>query len=98
METIDSTTCEVLVEPGDLPSGSTKAFANITTWADSRDMARDRSSQYLESFRWHLISVEEAHPVDESRNYDEEASDMIERAKGNPDAIILGRFFSYKEN
>jgi hypothetical protein len=44
METIWMTTCEVLVEPGDLPSGSTKAFANITTWADSRDMARDKIS------------------------------------------------------
>ncbi|HEY3973977.1 MAG TPA: hypothetical protein VGM18_13305 [Candidatus Sulfotelmatobacter sp.] len=98
METIWMTTCEVLVEPGDLPSGSTKAFANVTTWADSREMARDKISHYLESFKWHLISVEGAHPVDESRNYDEEASDMIERAKGNRDAIILGRFFSYKEN
>lgn len=98
METIWMATCEVLVEPGDLPSGSTKAFANITTWADSIDTAKDKISRYLESFRWHLISVEDAHPVDESHAYDDEASDMIERTKGNPDAIILGHFFSYKEN
>jgi hypothetical protein len=30
--------------------------------------------------------------------YDEEAAEMIERTKEDPNAIILGRFFSYKEN
>lgn len=98
METIWMTTCEVLVGPGDLPSGSTKAFANIATWADSADTARQKISRYLESFKWYLISLEDAHPVDESRNYEEEVADMIERTKENPNAIILGHFFSYKEN
>jgi hypothetical protein len=98
METIWMAMCEVLVEPGDLPSGSTKAFANIMTWADSSDTAKDKISSYLESFRWHLVSFEDAYPLDETRTYDDETSDMIERTKGNPDAIILGRFFSYKED
>ncbi len=98
METIWMTTCEVLVEPGDLPSGSTKAFANITTWADSPDTAKVKIARYLESFKWHLISIEDAHPFDESRKYEDDVAEMIEKTKGNPNAIILGRFFSYKEN
>ncbi len=98
METIWMIMCEVLVQPGDLPSGSTKAFANITTWADSPATAKEKIARYLESFNWDLISIENAHPVDENRNYEEEVADMIERTKGNPNAIILGRFFSYKEN
>ena len=98
METIWITTCEVLVEPGDLPSGSTKAFAKITSWADSPEMVGEKISRYLQSFNWHLIAVEDAQPFDENQDYDEEAAEMIERTKEDPNAIILGRFFSYKEN
>jgi|SRR5580700_1481265 hypothetical protein len=98
MQTMWMVTSEVLVEPGDLPTGSTKAFVNVTTWADSVETAREKLSRYLESFKWHLISIEDAHPIDESRDYGEEVADMIERTRDNPDAIILGRFFSYKEN
>jgi hypothetical protein len=98
METIWMSTCEVLVEPGDLPSGSTKAFTNVTTWADSRDKVREKVSRYLESYKWHLISIEDAHPIDDNRDYGEEIAGMIERTRENPEAIILGHFFSYKEN
>jgi hypothetical protein len=88
---------EILVEPGDLPSGCTKAIVNVTTWAESAKGAREKLSRYLESFRWHLISVEETHPISESEKYDEEVEDMIEKTRSNTAAIILGRFFSYKE-
>jgi hypothetical protein len=40
-------TAEILVEPGDLPSGETKGFANIVTWADSPKNKSVRSSQIL---------------------------------------------------
>jgi hypothetical protein len=98
MQTIWIATSEILVEPGDLPSGSTKGFANVTTWADSADMLKDKLSRYLESFKWHLISLEDAHAIEEDHIYNDELSEMIERTRNNPDAIILGRFFSYKEN
>jgi len=52
----------------------------------------------METFKWHLISIEDAHPIDEQRNYEDELIEMIERARENPEAIIIGRFFSYKEN
>jgi len=98
METVWIVTCEVLVAPDDLPSGCTKAFVNLTTWADSVEVIRKSVSRYMETSKWHLISIEDAHPIDDKRNYDEEVIDMIERARENPGTIILGRFFSYKEN
>ena len=42
------------------------------------------------------MGIEDSHPVDDKRSYEEEVADMIEKAKNNPAAIILGRFFSYK--
>lgn len=90
--------CEILVEPGDLPSGATKAFVRVSTWADTVEMLREKASQYLQRFHWRLLSVEEAGPVDGMRAYDDEIADMIARTRENPKAIILGEFFSYKEN
>ena len=51
---------EVLVEPGDLPSGSTRAFTTVTTWAESAEEARQKLSQYLRTFNWKLLDVEQA--------------------------------------
>jgi hypothetical protein len=98
METIWLVTSEILVEPGDLPSGATKAFVNVTTWADSIDSIKEKLSRYLNTHKWHLISIEKAHPIDETHDYGEEIEDMIERTRANPEAIILGKFNSYKEN
>jgi len=98
MEKMWMLTSEVLVEPGDLPSGSTKGFVNVTTWAESPQTAEEKLSRYLDSFTWHLIPVKNAHPNDKNRDYGEEIEGMIERTRNNPTAIILGRFFSYKEN
>ena len=96
-EVIWTAVCEVLVEPGDLPSGNTKAFVRITTWADSLEAVREKVSRYLESHRWKLLSIEDARPID-NREYVPDTADMIERTRANRDAIILGRFDSYKEN
>ncbi len=98
MEVMWKLVAEVLVRPGDLPSGVTKAFVPVTTWADSADLAGEKLCQYLESFEWHVISIEAAEPVDETRDYGEEVEDMIERTRTNPKAIILGTFNSYKDN
>lgn len=98
MNTIWLVTSEILVEPGDVPSGSTKGFMNITTWADSIETIKEKLSRYLETFKWHLVSIEKAHPIDESHDYGDEIERMLERTRSNPDAIILGTFHSYKEN
>jgi hypothetical protein len=98
MESIWLVTSEVQVEPSDLPSGSTSAFVNVTTWADSIEAIREKLSFYLERYNWHLISIEKANPIDESHDYGDEIEDMIERTRTNPQAIILGTFHSYKVN
>ncbi len=91
-------TSEILVEPGDMPSGATTAFANVTTWAESMEAARDKVAKYLESFNWHLLSVEKCQQISDDNEYSEEVADMIRRTRANPDAVILGRFYSYKES
>jgi hypothetical protein len=98
METLWMVTCEVLVKPSELPSGNTKAFVNVLTWADSPQAAEGKISRYLESFEWHLIGTEDSHPIDDGRTYEGEMAEIIQKARSNPEAIILGRLFSYKVN
>ena len=71
---------------------------NITTWADSVEAAKEKISAYLSTFDWHLISVDRADQIDDSRDYGEPIAEMLERTRSNPDAIILGTFHTYKEN
>jgi hypothetical protein len=90
---------EVLVEPGDIPSGLTKGFMNVTTWADSADSATDKLAKYIERFNWHIVSVENARPVADNEEFeDEDMEDMIARTRTNSNAIILGTFHGNKEN
>jgi hypothetical protein len=98
MEQLWIIVAEVLVEPGDLPCGLTKAFTNAVTWADSVEAACEKLSCYLESFKWQLLGLEMAHPISQSEQYREEVEDMIERAENNKKAIILGTFYTYKTN
>jgi hypothetical protein len=97
MERIWKLVAEVLVKPGDMPSGLTKGFMNVTTWADSAELAKDKLAEYIARFKWHVISVEDVHPVDDDDVYDEQIEDMIARTRINPKAIILGTFHGYKE-
>jgi hypothetical protein len=71
-------------------------FMNVTTWADSQETASAKIHAYLESLGWHLVSIEQAHVIDEEREYGEVEIDMIERTRNNPNAIILGTFHTYK--
>lgn len=89
-------TSEIVLKPDDLPSGNTKAFVNVVTWADSSKMAEDKVSRCLESYGWSVISIEDSHPVDEDRIYEEEIADIIDQARVNPNAVIYGRMWSYK--
>jgi len=99
MERIWKLVAEVLVKPGDMPSGLTKGFMNVTTWAHSAQSASDKLAKYIDRFNWRVISVEEARPVADDEEFEEEGmQDMIARARANPNAIILGTFHGYKEN
>ncbi len=50
----------------------------------------------LESYGWYVTSIEDSHPVDHDRTYEEDIADIIDQALVNPDAVIYGRMFSYK--
>ncbi len=63
MERIWKLVVEVQVEPGDMPSGLTKGFMNVTTWAESAQSARDKLAKYIERFKWHVISIEDVRLV-----------------------------------
>jgi hypothetical protein len=89
-------TAEILVEPGDLRSGDTKGFANIVTWADSPQMAHQKVWEVLKSYKWKVLGIEATRPFDESRSYEDEFLDIIDRARSNPNACIVGTVYSYK--
>jgi hypothetical protein len=98
MQEIWRIVAEILVEPGDTASGSTKGFMNITTWADSAEAASAKIADYLGTFKWRVISIEDASRIDENQDYGEQIEDMIDRTRSDPNAIILGTFHGYKEN
>jgi hypothetical protein len=98
MERIWKLVAEILMEPGDIPSGLTKGFMNVTTWADSAELATEKLTRYIEGFNWHVISIEDVRPIADNEEYGEQMEDMIARTRTNRDAIILGTFHSYKEN
>ena len=96
MEKIWILVVEVLVEPGDLPSGSTRAFTTVTTWAESPEKAREKLARYLMTFKWKLLDVEQTSPYSEELTYHENVAGMLEQTKDNPEAIILGEFHTYR--
>jgi hypothetical protein len=91
-------TAEILVKPGDLASGKTKGFTNIVTWADSPKTAQQKASEVLRSYGWEVLGIEADRRFDESRSYDDDILDIVDQARTNPKACIIGTVFSYKPN
>jgi hypothetical protein len=90
---------ELAAKTGGENAPSEIGFMNIATWADSKETAVGKIQRYLESLDWQLVSVEQAHIVNEdSEHYGDVELDQIGRTLNNPDAIILGTFHTYKTN
>ncbi|HSS99600.1 MAG TPA: hypothetical protein VLK33_21340 [Terriglobales bacterium] len=89
-------TAEILVKSGDLPSGDTKGFTNVVTWAASPETAQRKVSEVLKSYDWEVLEIEAARPFDDSRSYDDDILEIVDQAKTNPNACIFGTIFSYK--
>ena len=89
---------EILVKPGDLASGGTKGLTNIVTWADSPKTAHQKASEVLRSYGREVVGIEAARRFDESRSYDDEVLDIVDQARANPSACIIGTVFSYKRD
>jgi hypothetical protein len=98
MEQIWKLVAEILVKPGDMSSGLTKGFVNVTTWADSAESATEKLANYIQQFNWHIISVENVQPIVDNEDYGEHMEEMIARTRTNRNVIILGTFHGYKEN
>jgi hypothetical protein len=96
MERVWITTAEVQVEPEDMPSGDTLGFMKVTMWAPSHEEFCRRLEAYLAKYRWKLLSIEKTEWVDPSRDYGEEANQMIEETLHDPKAVRLGTYYSYK--
>jgi hypothetical protein len=90
---------EISVQPEDVPSGLTKGFMHVLTWADSAESAERKLSDYFKRFDWHVISSEDARIIHDDEEFEcDEMQDMLERTKANLNAIMLGTFHSYKPN
>jgi hypothetical protein len=98
MEAIWLVLTETVARTADSSPASEVGFMNITTWADCKEAAGAKIRQYLESFGWNLVLIEEANVVEDEGAYGEDVADMIERTRSNPRAIILGTFHTYKAN
>jgi hypothetical protein len=96
MEAIWLVMTEIVIRTGGAPDASKIGFMNVTTWADSKEAAGAKIRHYLESLGWNLLSVEEASVVRDEVVYGEDLAEMIERTRGNPQAIILGTFHTYR--
>jgi hypothetical protein len=88
-------TCEVSVPPGDIKSGRTLAYTNFVTWGEDADDALAKIRDCCEEYEWHLLGSENIHPVEDGKDYGESLNDVIDRAEGNPKAVIFGTFFTY---
>jgi len=73
-------------------------FMSFTTLAESQEMAEAKIRECVESYGWHLISMENAHVVSDDRQYGEVELDQIARTRMNPNAVIYGTFHTYKTN
>lgn len=89
-------TTEILVQAGDLGSARTKGFTNVVAWADSPQTAQQKVSQVLKSYGWEVLGVEAIRPFDDSRSYEDNLLDLVDQARSNPDACIIGTVFTYK--
>ena len=71
------------------------AFTVVTTWANNAEEFKQKCTEMLESYGWKLLGVERANPVPLDYDFSDEVSDMLERTRANPNAIIYGTFHTY---
>lgn len=88
--------CEIAVRPGDFSDGSTLMFCNVIIWAELPQEAEDKIRNYLATFDWSLIEAAKNEVADGNNDYGEEFNELLAQAEVNPNAIILGRFYTYK--
>jgi hypothetical protein len=84
---------ELLTPPTEF--GDTKAFTNVVTWAGDEQQFKDQVATVFEEYGWTLICVEECGPVDAQNGLGQEVSEIVEKARGIPEACIYTTFHYY---
>ena len=81
----------------ELLRGSAGAYTWIVTWASDSAEFRTRTEMLATSLGLYVFGIEGEHPIDkdECSPDAEEIAELIERAEGNPDAILYGTFHTY---
>jgi hypothetical protein len=98
MEEVWIAVAEIAMEPGDLPSGDTLGFMNITMWASSEADYVQKLKVYLAKYNWKLLSLENARVADPSTDYGDELNQLVDETLRDKNRIGLGTFYSYKPN
>jgi hypothetical protein len=84
----------------ELLRGSPGAFTTIVTRASNSAEFRNKAARFAASLGQYIFGVEGDHTVadDPSTAINDDIADLIERAEGNPNAILYGTFHTYRRD
>jgi hypothetical protein len=88
-------TIEVYFADSETPTVWKPAFTTVTTWARDSEEFSHKCNRMLESYGWKLLGIDRARPVSDEDEFGEDVTDMLERTKDNPNAIIYGTFHTH---
>ena len=77
------------------------AFVNLVTWSRDPEEYRRNAALVLEELGLFIVEVENPEPVSVRRKkavFEDSVVDMIDRAEGNPSAIIYGTFHKWEND
>jgi hypothetical protein len=90
------------LEGCDILDDAKGAFVNIVTWAADADEYRRNAELVLGEQRLFVVDVARPEPVEVRRrregDFEEAIEDIIDRAEGNPNAIIFGTFHLWEKD
>jgi hypothetical protein len=84
----------VLTEPS-VGDRDTRAFTNVVTWAKSTSGYVESVTAVFDEYGWTVLGVENERPIGSETGFNEEITDIIQRAKQNPKACIYATFYYY---
>ena len=82
----------------DILRDSTGAYVNVVTWASDKAEYQKKAQELMDYLHLELVDIENPQPLkDRAKIEDPELADVVERAKGNPSAIMYGTFHTWTE-
>ena len=71
------------------------AYVWIVTWAENELEFVQNARRMLKTYNGELLGSEKCEVVDEEEDQGDELNDLVDRARGNPKAILYGTFHTY---